>query len=699
MRQTAESLRLKQKARILLAKYARTIPTNNKGDYRLDQIDGYLDNFRLAMRKRDLKWLRQKRGFRNRPVDVLTFAEHDDFLGQDAWESSKETLWKIFHEDPEPSEVVLTGSPGTGKSFVGFIAIGYIRYLLNCLHNPQLEFGLSPNSSIFLVFQSLKESTANDSLFEPLKLAIDDSPYFAQCCPRRSDKQKVNTQLIFHDNVRVLSFTGALTAAIGKNLFAIVITEANFMRRIKGSVHLQDSDKDTLDEAREMYSTARNRMKDRFALEDGTFPGKIVVDSARNYVGDFSDQMIERTKRDPKHQETNDGETFIISGNNTLIISRTLWSAKRHKYLASEARFLVELATDTRPARIIAKLEDAEDPENVISVPERHRQEFEDDIESALKDLAGVPSTKTGRFIPFPEKISAAQQRWRDKYGEKAKGLFLVDNLSLLDFFGNGVDWDRLINQKFLDILTVEGEFNWAVHVDTSLSGDATGVAVGRVIDLIELAKAGYWHAKEGRERTAENIRAAIYQIDGILRIFAKPGEQIDVNLVRDLALELNDRLPGGVKYGSADWMESAAMLQAWLAAKINAGYVSVDGRGGKPPTDFFELKHATREDRLIVVPHEWGDREWRRLVRTIQGGRVKVDHPPNESKDCIDGVTGVVGVLMRCEGRKERIQQKEGEGEELEEQRQEEVSQARVKHKLRTYRTRRGFGGLRRFG
>lgn len=710
MRQTAESLRLNKKAQSLFSDYASRIPVIDKDrNYRADQLEGYLDNFRIAMRKKNLKWLREKRGFKCVPVDVITHAEHEYFLGQDGWESSNETLWKVFHEDPEPDEVVLTGSTGTGKSWVGYQIIGYINYLLNCLHNPQLEFGLSKNSSIFLVFQSMRQDTANDSLFDPLHQAITHSPYYSDHCPRRKDKEKVNTSLIFHNNVHIVNLTGALTSAIGKNLFAIVITEANFMKKTKNSVFLADSNKEILDQAAEMHATAKNRSSDRFKLEDGTIPGLVVVDTARNYVGDFTDQRIDRAKADPNHIVETDLESTFIRGNGILAISRTLWGAKKHKYPATESRFIVERATDIRPARILKKREDAEDPNNIFTVPVRHLPEFEEDIEGAARDLAGEPSTKTGRFIPFPEKISAAQQRWVDKYPDAGgKGLFRVNDISLAEFFAEGFDPDRLINKEFIKRITPEGEFNWSAHLDTALSGDACGLALGRVVDSVSLAKASYWNATEGRERTIEGVRAAIYQVDGILRIYAKPGEQIDINIIRDLVLELNALLPGCVKYGTADWMESAATLSAWRVAGISANFLSVDGRGGKPPVDFFELKHATKEERLIVVPHEYADREWRRLIRIIQGGRVKVDHPPGESKDCIDGVTGVVGVLHRCEGRKEKLATpaEEGEGEEgLREQNELDRARqggAKMYGRKRggnfsTMRTRRGVGGLGR--
>jgi hypothetical protein len=87
-------------------------------------------------------------------------------------------------------------------------------------------------------------------------------------------------------------------------------------------------------------------------------------------------------------------------------------------------------------------------------------------------------------------------------------------------------------------------------------------------------------------------------------------------------------------------------MLQTWRANRITTGHVSVD----RTPASYFEVKHAIREGRILLPPHEILHRELRRLKRITQGGKIKIDHEPNESKDCADAVAGVVGVLQRCE-------------------------------------------------
>jgi hypothetical protein len=622
----------------LLEAYLETAPTDPNGLIRLDALIGQLSNFKKAFAENDAAFLEQRRGYKTeRIVNVIEFAESREFLALKGtlWQSTKEDLWKIFHEQPVPFEVLLSGAAGTAKSTKSWIGTCYSLYLLSCMWNPQLELGMAPVDEIFLIFQSMRLATAQDTLFERLKRGVDASPYFQEHFPRN---QKNSSKLLFPGNVTVKPVTGATDAVLGLNAIGGVITEINFMPVHSNSVRLQHSDKQVFDVGAEMYRNLRNRIIGRYKhfIEQGDFVGRLIIDSARNYVGDFATRKIEEAKKD----------TTI------LVIERTLWDARSHEYPRDAPKFPVELATDYRPARILQCLEHADDPEHIIWIPEVFRTDCEQDLEQALKDLAGEPSTSTGRFLPFPKEIAHAQEAYTERTGERT--LFRIQDVSLQALFGitsydaeqDRLDWTLLIDWDYLEQVKLEGDFPFALHVDTSLSGDATGLALGRIVDTKLIEKGHFYSAQDRRPREIHGVFAPVYLIDGVLRIYAKSGEQIDLNVIRDLVLELNRHIR--IKYASADWMESAAMLQAWRSKRIIAGHVSVD----KTPTSYFELKHAIRDQRIFLPPHQFLDRELRRLKRITKGGTIKIDHEPNESKDCADAVAGVVGVLQRCEGK-----------------------------------------------
>ncbi|MEW6138925.1 MAG: hypothetical protein AB1733_11890 [Thermodesulfobacteriota bacterium] len=625
----------------ILESYLRAIPTDSGGFVRLDTLVGLLNNFQRAIAENDSAFLEQRRGYRtDRVVDVIEFAESREFcaLKGSLWTSTKEDLWKIFHNHPPPFEVLLTGAAGTAKSTKSWISTGYSLYLLSCLWNPQLEMGMAPVDEIFLIFQSMRLATATDTLYERLRRAVDASPYFQGNFPRNRKKA---SELLFPNHVTVKPVTGATDAVLGLNVIAGVITEINFMPVRKDSVKLLYSDKQIFDVGMEMYRNLRNRIIGRYKqlIERGDFVGRLILDSARNHTNDFAAKKIEHAKRD----------------STILIVDRTLWNARSHEYPPGTPTFLVELGTDYRPPRIITGPEEAEDPENVLEIPMVFRTECEQDLEQALKDLAGVPSTSTGRFLPFPKEISQAQDRYQARSGGLT--LFRLEDVSFRDVFGiatydpnrDRLEWELLINGEYLTRMKMEGDYRYCVHVDMSLSGDATGLALGRIVDTTVVEKTHYFNPEQSQLTPIENLVSPVYLIDGVLRIHARPGEQIDINIITDLVLELHRHIQ--IRYGSADWMESAAMLQRWRANRITTGRVSVD----KSPASYFELKHAIREGRILFPPHQTLDRELRRLKRITQGGTIKIDHETSESKDCSDAVAGVVGVLQRCEHRYQR--------------------------------------------
>ncbi|MBI4962466.1 MAG: hypothetical protein HY913_04255 [Desulfomonile tiedjei] len=670
------------KGRQIVEKYVESIPADSNGNIRLDQIYGLLDNLQRAVSEGDASFLQQKRGYKfTRVVDVIEFCESKGFFSakREIWPSTKDSLWKIFHGDPEPLEVVLTGSAGSGKSSVVVYAFGYMSYLLGSLHSPHAEFDLMPSSIIHLAIQSRTQDIAQDAIFRKLKWYVDESPWFNEFFPRKKD---INNKIIFvGSNIEIITLTGNTDSGLGKDIIACAITEAGFFDVVKGSVKLQHSDKQIWDGANEAYTVLKNRMETRFSRPDGGYWGKLFIDSSANYEGDFTDRKVEQARTDKS----------------ILVINRKLWESKPG-YPPDEPRFLVQLPTDSSPARLLNSIQETDDysPEidpalldndeyleqelGAIRVPVRHLQRFKDDIEQALKDLAGIRSAKTSRFIPFGDKISLASTSFNER--TRGEQIFLLDNVSLRDLFGTGgedVDWSKLINYHYLEQINMGGEFNFSVHVDASLSGDATGIAFTRIIDTVLVDKSQVYNQAAGQLETIENAEMAVYCVDGLLRIFARAGEHIELKVIQNLILHLKEYIT--IKYASADWMDLQFALQEWRNRGIPyVQPVSVD----KSPASYFTLKNAIRDERVLWPYHEVMDREARRLQRIIKGGRIQIDHPSGttESKDVIDAIAATVGVLSRTEARIRLMEKKE------QEEVGDEIDQA---PRRRVYHSRRG--------
>lgn len=615
-----------------LRDYLLLIPPNNEGEIRLDHIHGLWKNFQRALEEGDAAFLEHRRGYKvDRVVNVIEFAESKEFANQkrSLWKSTADNLWRIHHGTEgkggsPPCVIVLGGAAGTGKSETTWLSAMYTRYLLGCMWNPHLEFETNPGSWVVFAIQAPKLEQAQDSLFDKLQFAIDSSPWFRENCPRRMD---YNSELHWPDQrIMVMPLTGKFRAGEGKDVFWFAITEANSMPVHEKSKQLQDTSKDVLDVAVEMYTTLTNRVETRYSQTDGGFPGKGIIDSQRSHTGDFTSKMIERARSDP----------------NILVIERALWEAKAHAYPPEEPRFLVECGDNLRPSRIIANRDLAIDPDSVIEVPERHRTRFEDDCEEALRVLAGKPTSAIGRFIPYPERITRAFEKFVERKGDLR--LFKMETVNFHELFGKigqdeAVDWDLLINQEYINSI-LDKTIKASVHVDMAVSGkgDAVGIGITRIVGSKVVEHGHLFNRDEGQLQEVENIRAPVYFTDAVLQVKARPGEQIDVNLLRDLIRELVRR-GFNIAYGSADWLEAAAMLQAWAAMDILTDHVSVD----KTPYAYYELRQAIADERWVCQPHSILDDELRNVKREMKGGRVFVNHPQNKTKDVADGAAGSI--------------------------------------------------------
>lgn len=629
-----------------LEAYVSALPADENGCIRLDKLVGVLRNLQQAIALDDPSCLLQKRGYkvdRIPSVEEVVCSREFANQGRTIWPSTLENLQFIHEGTPDPLPyyctrakndgsppciIALSGAAGTGKSETTWLSAFITLMDLGMLHDPHVELDHNPGSWIVLVLQGIKEEITRGSLFDRLKYAVDESPWFKENFPRRSD---FNEELQWPEaRIKVVCLTGQFRAGLSKDVLWAAITEINEMPVYTRSKQLKNVNKTELDVGDSMFNTLANRIETRFSELGGGFPGKLIADSARSYVGDFTDKLRVRAKTDPR----------------ILLIERKLWEAKSHKYPASEPRFLVELGDDFKPARMIESRERAINPDSVIEIPERHKQRCETDLEEALKDLAGIPTTAAGRFIPFPEAITRAQEAYVEMMGDLRP--FKFQEISFRELFGDlkageAVDWSLLINYEYFEQI-LDKTVAFTMHADMSLTGDSSGFSFARVIGSKEIANALVYNKEAGHVQEVGNIEAPIYCVDGILRITARPGEIIDPNLTEALGLELKRLV--NMRYGSADWFEAMSLILNWRRAGIIADKYSVDRR----PDGCFEYKHALRDERILMMPHKINDRETRRVKKELKQGKVFAQHPDNESKDCFDSVSGCLGVLSVTE-------------------------------------------------
>jgi hypothetical protein len=170
------------------------------------------------------------------------------------------------------------------------------------------------------------------------------------------------------------------------------------------------------------------------------------------------------------------------------------------------------------------------------------------------------------------------------------------------------------------------------VHIDPSLSGDATGFAMGHISAWRQVVR----RDDEGGKypETAPEIT-----IDVVLKIVPPVGGEIVLGDVRKLVYQLS-RHGYMITCVSIDSWNSVDAIQKLNQRGFNAILLSVDRTMG--PYEL--LKTALYEDRLFYYDYPPLLQELRELQRDL--AKRKIDHPLRGSKDTSDAVAGVVATL-----------------------------------------------------
>ena len=167
-------------------------------------------------------------------------------------------------------------------------------------------------------------------------------------------------------------------------------------------------------------------------------------------------------------------------------------------------------------------------------------------------------------------------------------------------------------------------------HLDLSVTGDATGVAVGCVDRFVRI------------ERGGEAEVLPHVHVDLVLRVLPPGDGEIPYHLIRTLLYLLREH-GMNLRLVTADSFQSVDMLQTLRQAGFRTWPRSMDRTTG--PYEF--LKSALYDGRVSVPRNGHLMGELLSLEIDTQAG--KIDHPPGGSKDLADALAGVVyGLAMR---------------------------------------------------
>jgi hypothetical protein len=584
-----------------LAESRKLIPDPNAENY-AENLDDYI--------KKLNDWYGAVVKFDPDPVDIETFLDDRAYLGKYFGRellSAEDNYWRIALKEIFPSInyspywlVCLKGAIGIGKTTTAATGALYDLQWLLCNPDPQGFLGSLPTARIeFAIFNITLSAT--DVVWDKISSMMTESEYFTGLMGKA--KKRFKTDTLFPR--RIDFFSGSrIGHSLGRDVYEVIIDEANF-EVITGQVR------------KTFYSLFR-RMETRFMRKEGGFPGRIWIISSETDKSSVLNTLIDEYK----------GQDGVF------IREPAVWDVKPEKY-EGDKRFKVFTGSISKPnPAIIDETNVAlykDETELLIDVPEKHRHDFETDINGALRDLAGKSTYSRYRLFKQREKLDSA-----------LCVELLFPDIFELDF---NDDNDQIMNKT---LIPEYFESIWApsypryLHIDIGLTGDRLGIGCSYV--------SRYKDIKTRNIITFDEVTLSVPEIvtEFAFAIQAKTGQQIPLFKIRAFILWLVKRR---MSFGciSADGYESADMLQMLKRIGFVTDEISVDATSNP----YLKFRSQVSEEGIYLPDSKLLRREMEDLEVSPDG--KKIDHPEGKnpdgtfySKDMSDGICGSIASIFK---------------------------------------------------
>lgn len=547
--------------------------------------------------------------FVQKPPSIQEFVHSDEYLGRSASELQpkwKEDLFRVFAPGSEIFEWVLTGAIGIGKTTLACVAQAYKICVLSCLRNPAAYYGLLPDSMVVFGIYSITKRQVSDAGYFKLRGFLDTSPYFRSKFPRN---RKIDSKVVFQrQNVQIVPGSQEMHA-IGLDLFSFMMDEVNFMRT--------KENKDTgkmVGQAYDLYNATRTRLMSRFMRPGGTLPGMMILMSSRNAQTSFLEEHLK--KIDPKI---------------TYVSDYALWDVKP-KHLFVKPRFAVEIGDRTSRSRVLKPAETPRKDSKVIQVPGEFRKQFDEDVDQALRDLAGVATFNLSPLIRDRQSVfDAVHSGMHHPFKRDVVSIDYQNEERIDDFFAldkachiSASKYVPRVNPAALRFL----------HLDIALSEDCLGIAMGHAAGIVR-------NERTHEDGTVSEIPNPFIVIDFMLRVSPPPGSEIDLGKIRSFILYISKFY--NIAKVTFDRFQSADSIQIMRKLGFDCGHLSVD----RDEEAYVALRSALFDRRILYYEYTPFIDEILDLERDAK--MRKVDHPVRSSKggrgskDVSDAVAGVV--------------------------------------------------------
>ena len=556
--------------------------------------------------------------FEEVPVDILTFISDERYLGRGLYSVDEYTgerkctvfpywldkLQEIFPDNitTRYNTVVLTGSIGLGKSFIAVICQLYLLYRMMCLKDPYTYYGLQPIDKITFSMLNVTLEAAQGVGWDKMQQLLQSSDWFME--RGNMNASRTNPQWQPPKGIELV-FGSSNRHVVGRALFSNFSDEVNF--GVGNNVEKQKA------KLKKMISQIDARMISRFGK--GTFlPTMNIIASSKDSEQAFLESYIEMKRQ-------NESKT-------TLIVDEPQWVIRNDKGTPNDPGSFYVAVGNKFLAHELLPVGASEEEVNayrekgyfMLKVPPIYREAFEDNMDLALTDNAGISTSSSTKYISGVR----LNQAKVDTY----KNPFMKDVIEV----GNSPE-DVLQYANFFDLSKVNPKDMARplfIHLDMSLSGDKTGIA-------------GVWITGKRPQKVGEEPSKELeFKLAFSVSVKAPKGFQVSFEKNRNFIRWLRDR-GFAVKGISSDTYQSAQIQQQLKADGFNTKILSVDRIDNSTRTclPYAFFKSAIYERHIQIYKDcPLLTEELVSLERLSDG---HIDHPQNGSKDQADAACGAI--------------------------------------------------------
>ena len=335
------------------------------------------------------------------------------------------------------------------------------------------------------------------------------------------------------------------------------------------------------------YASVSARIKSRF-IKNGKLLGKMFLVSSKRAEHDFLEVYINEHRQD-------------VEAGLMYLVDSPLWEVKPSTTY-SGVTFPVAYGSKQLTPKVVEEGEDIEALKkmgySILDVPIEFKRDFEFNIITSLQDLAGI--ALPGAMSYFSYKIFSKCYCDRpNPFTNEILEIGIDDPMEYQQFFN-----PEMIPKKFF-------ELPMAIHVDTSIKSDNTGITGACYVKNI---------MSDSDDGTVEKrVYAQVFSVG----IHAPQGSEISMAKTRRFIYYLR-KIGFHIVMISTDTFQSAEFHQILQDKGFTTQIKSLD----RTPEGYHILREAMVEDRIEMIKHNKIEEELIHLQRDTNTG--KLDHPAN---------------------------------------------------------------------